>query len=170
MSSINATATPAGFTLVATPGPRMQDAVIAAAAEMALADGEANPVEHRSLLAFLKQNKMLLAFGRTATINRFAAEIDRARKRHASNPLPRHDQSDAASPREAANPRDAAHPWQDLTARLRPLAGMEAARVVAAAAAHVAAADGEVHSREIELLDAVHATLGLTEARRDARA
>ena len=146
-----------GFTLVSRPGPRTQDAVIAAAAEMALADGRAESIEHRSLLAFLKQNKMLQAFGRTATIERFAAEIDRATKRRLSHPT------------SQDKPSDATDPWQDLTARLRPLAGMEAARMVAAAAAHVAAADGVVNTRETELLATMHATLGLTEATEGAR-
>jgi tellurite resistance protein len=137
----------ANFTFVTRPGPRTQEAVITAAAAMALADGRAEPVEHRSLLAFLKQHKMLQAFGRAATLERFAAEIERATASRTVTPLP--------------NQQPAATAWPDLTARLRPLAGMEAARMVAAAAAHVAAADGTVNRREIELLDTVRATLGL---------
>ena len=157
MISVNPTQ-PAGFTLISRPGPRMQDAVIAAAAEMALADGQAEPAEHRSLLAFLKQHEMLAAFGRTATILRFAAEIDRAAKRHAAGVASSEGESEAGDR------------WQDLTARLRPLAGMEAARVVAAAAAHVARADGQVNMREIELLDTVYATLGLNHHAESAHA
>ncbi len=146
---------PGGVTVLSRPGPRIQGAIIAAAAEMALADGRADPVERRGLLAFLKHNRMLLSFGRTATLSRFAAEIDRATQ-HSAKSL--HGQADSA------------RPWQDLTDRLRPLAGTEAARLVADAAAHVAAADGVVDARETELLRLLRATLGLTRATEGADA
>jgi len=41
--------------VVSRPGPRTCDAVIAAAAAMAMADGQAEPAEYRGLLMFLKQ-------------------------------------------------------------------------------------------------------------------
>ena len=46
--------------------------------------------------------------------------------------------------------------------RLRPLAGMEAGRIVSAGAAYVAAADGVIHHGEIALLRCMRDALGVT--------
>jgi tellurite resistance protein len=142
--------------VVSRPGPRTCDAVIAAAAAMAMADGQAEPAEYRGLLMFLKQNNILMRLGRAATIERYAAEIGRVTARGAS----------PAAPPERAN---GAIEWHDLTVTLRSLAGMEAARLVAAAAAYVAAADGVVHPGEIQLLRLLRETLGLAPATEVAR-
>jgi tellurite resistance protein len=142
------------FTFVSRLGPRTRDAMIAAAAEMALADGRAEPAEHRGLLMFLKKNNLLFLLGRTETTKRYTAEIGRATERHA-----------ASSP----HPTSSEDRWHDLTARVRPIAGMESARLVAAAAACVAAADGVVHAGELELLRSLRDVLGLDDASTDAR-
>jgi tellurite resistance protein len=142
------------FTFVPRPGPRTRDAMIAAAAAMALADGRADPAEHRGLLRFLKQNKMLLSLGRADTIERYLAEVGRATARQCSA------QSGGAHSPGAQQPTGE-HLWQDLADRLRPLAGMQAAHLVAAAAAFVAAADGVVHPGEVELLRSLREALGL---------
>jgi tellurite resistance protein len=131
---------PVGFTVSARPGPRTLDSLITVAAEMALADGEAQPVEHLGLLAFLRQDDMLARLGRRATLDRFAAALD-----------------DVAARRAAG-----AHDVPQLAEILRPVAGTHAARLVARAAAHVAAADGTLHPRELALLRSLHAALGLT--------
>jgi tellurite resistance protein len=106
---------------------------------------------------FLRQNKMLICWAAPRPSSAYTAEVGRVTARRASA---------AASPRRTG---DANH-WQDLTERLRPLAGMEAARLVAAAAAYVAAANGVVHPGEIELLRALRETLGLARATEVARA
>lgn len=137
---------PAGFSVSARPGPRAFDSLIAAAAEMALADGEAQPAEHLALLAFLRQHDMLATLGRRATLDRFAAALDTVAARHAAG------EPDAP----------------DLAGMLRPVAGTQAARLVARAAAHVAAADGALHPRELALLHSLHAALGLTRAEQPA--
>jgi tellurite resistance protein len=126
---------PPSFTLVERPGPRTLDGLIAAAAGMALADGRVEAAEPHSLLEFLRRNDLLKVLGRRFAVQQFAAEIGRA----------------AACP----------DPQTALADRLRPLAGMAGARLVATAAAHVAAADGNVHPREIALLQSLRATLGL---------
>jgi tellurite resistance protein len=131
---------PVGFSVSARPGPRTFDTLIATAAEMALADGEAQPVEHLGLLAFLRQRDMLATLGRRATLDRFAAALD------------------AVAARRTAGVHDA----PDLAGELRPVAGTQAARLVARAAAHVAAADGTLHPRELALLRSLHTALGLT--------
>jgi tellurite resistance protein len=116
------------------------DGLITAAAEMALADGRVDPVEQRSLLAFLRQDDMLAALGRRAIMERFTAALN-----------------DVAA-RQAAGSYDG----PDLAGALRPVAGPYAARLIARAAAHVAAADGVLHPRERQLLRALHRALGLT--------
>jgi tellurite resistance protein len=63
------------FTVVSRLGPRTRDATVAAAANMALADGRVEPVEHRGLLTFLKQQDMLLAFGRADIMQRYVTNI-----------------------------------------------------------------------------------------------
>ena len=142
------------FTCVSRVGPRTRDAMIAAAAEMALADGRAEPAEQRGLLMFLKKNNLLFLLGRSETTQRYTAEIGRAAERHA-----------ACSP----YPTSSGNRWQHLTVRLRPIAGMESASLVAAAAAYVAAADGVVHAGEIELLRSLRDALGLDDASIEAR-
>src|SRR3954454_11189765 len=114
---------PAGFVVSTRPGPRTVDSLITAAAEMALADGKADPVEQQGLLAFLRQYDMLAGLGRRATTDRFAAALD------------------AVAARRAAGEHDV----PDLADTLRPIAGSQTARLVARAAAHVAAADGTLH-------------------------
>jgi tellurite resistance protein len=131
---------PVGFTVSARPGPRTLDSLITVAAEMALADGEAHPAEHLGLLAFLRQDDTLARLGRRATLDRFAAALDGVAARRATG----------------------VHDAPDLAETLRPLAGSHAARLVARAAAHVAAADGTLHPGELALLRSLHATLGLT--------
>ncbi len=123
-----------GFQLIERPGPRAVDGMIAAAAGMALADGRVEATEFRSLLEFLRRNDLLIVLGRRFAVRQFAAEVARA----------------AA----CANPR------AELADRLRPLAGLASARLVAAVAAHVAAADGDVQPQEVALLQSVRATLG----------
>ena len=150
-------ATPVGVQILPSyPGRDhvLRDAMIAAAAEMALADGRADPVEHRGLLTFLKKNNMLFLLGRTETTERYTAEIDRVTERQA-----------ASSPHQTGSENR----WQDLTVRLRPIAGMDAAGLIAAAAAYVAAADGVVHTGEIELLRSLRDVLGLEDASIEAR-
>jgi tellurite resistance protein len=120
---------------------------------MAMADGQAEPAEYRGLLMFLRQNNILMRLGRAATVERYTAEIGRVTARR------------AASPQRA----NGAIEWHDLTETLRSLAGKEAARLVAAAAAYVAAADGVVHPGEIELLRLLRETLGLVLATEVAR-
>jgi tellurite resistance protein len=126
------------FTVVSRPGPRTRDAIVAAAATMALADGRVEQSERRGLLVFLKQNHMLLALGREDINQRFAQEVGRA--------------------------VNLATDHQDVLSRLRPLAGTEAARLVATAAAYVAAADGIIHPTESELLQSLREALGLAES------
>lgn len=130
------------FITVSRIGPRTRDAMIAAAAAMAMADGCAAPAEHRGLLKFLKQNKMLFSLGRAETVERYAAELRRG----------------VGSLGEPLSSQDR---WRLLNDRLRPIAGMEAAHLVAAAAACVAAADGVVQPGEMDLLRALRDTLGL---------
>jgi tellurite resistance protein len=125
------------FGYVAQPGPRIMECMIVAAAEMALADGRAQPVEYRGLLSFLKRTNIRVAFSRGTVLERFSTEISRIAIRERF----------AAAHQEVE--------WQDLTDRLRPLAGMETARLIAGAAAHVAEADGILHPREIDLLNAM---------------
>jgi tellurite resistance protein len=134
------------FAFVPRPGPRTRDAMIAAAAEMALADGRAEPAEQRGLLMFLKKHNLLFLLGRAETTERYTAEIGRVTERHAAFSL---------------HPTSSENRCQDLIARLQPIAGMESARLVAAAAAYVAAADGVVHAGEIELLRSLRDALGL---------
>jgi len=126
------------FGFVAQPGPRIMDCMIAAAAEMALADGRAQAVEYRGLLNFLKRTNLRVSYSRSAVLERFATEIDRIAVRDAF----------------VAEPD-----WQDMANKLRPVAGMETARLVAAAAAYVAEADGVIHPREIDLLRTLRETL-----------
>jgi len=133
---------PAEFVVSMRPGPKAVDGLITAAAEMALADGKADPVEQQGLLAFLRQYDMLAGLGRRATTDRFAAALN------------------AIVARRAAG----GHQAPDLTETLRPVAGLQAARLVVRAAAHVAAADGMLHPRELALLRTLHAALGLTQA------
>jgi tellurite resistance protein len=145
------------FAFTTRLGPRTRDAMIAAAAEMALADGQAEPAEHRGLLRFLKQHKMLLSLGRANTIERYSAEVCRVAERRSQGSQPDSQQPDSQQP-------DNEHRWQDLTNRLRPLAGMQSAHLVAAAAAFVAAADGVMHPGEIELLRSLRDALDLEPA------
>ena len=91
---------------------------------------------------------------RTETTERYTAEIDRVTERQA-----------ASSPHQTGSENR----WQDLTVRLRPIAGMESAGLIAAAAAYVAAADGVVHTGEIELLRSLRDVLGLEDASIEAR-
>jgi tellurite resistance protein len=149
MSSINTVqsdgANAIGVTFVSRPGPRALDAMIAVAAEMALADGRADVVEHRGLLSFMRQQKILVSVGRSETNRRFTSELQRATEQAAcAEFLP-----------------DPSIRWQDLTDRLRPFAGMHAAGMIAAAAAHVAAADGVVHPEETALLRSLYGALEL---------
>jgi tellurite resistance protein len=137
------------FITVSRVGPRTRDAMIAAAAAMAMADGCATPAEHRGLVAFLKQNKMLFSLGRAETVERYTAELRRA----------------VGSLGEPLSSQDR---WRDLNDRLRPIAGMEAAHLVAAAAACVAAADGVVQPGEMDLLRALRDALGLQQPAIDA--
>jgi len=97
-----------------------------------------------------------MRLGRAATVERYTAEIGRVTARRAAS----------ATPPQRAN---GAIEWHDLTETLRSLAGMEAARLVAAAAAYVAAADGVVHPGEIQLLRLLRETLGLALATEVAR-
>jgi tellurite resistance protein len=114
-------------------GPRAQRAVIAAAAKMALADGHVEPAERFELLLFLRRNDILSVVGRQSASDRFTAEVSR--------------QPGFAEP--------------SLDEIVRPLAGTNAARLIAGAAASVAAADGTVDPREIELFTALTEALGL---------
>ena len=129
--------------VVSQPGPRTRDAMIAAAAAMALADGRVEPIERHTLLRFLRREKILMALGRTETVRRFAAAIMLAKQ-------------------EEVSAGDQPHPWHDLIERLRPLAGMQSAGLITAAAAYVAAADGVVQPRELELLHRLQLALELT--------
>jgi tellurite resistance protein TerB len=131
-----------GLAVSARPGPLVLDGMIAAAAEMALADGSAEPEERRGLLTFLRQNNILAVLGRRETDDRFAAALDQAQARRAGG------QQSIAT----------------LADVLGPIAGMQAARLVVRAAAHVAAADGTLHPKELALLRWLHSTLGLTRA------
>jgi tellurite resistance protein len=136
---------PVSFTVSARPGPRTVDSLITAAAEMALADGKAEPVERQGLLAFLRQDDMLATLGRRATLERFTAALN-----------------DVAE-RQAAGAPGAPDLAPDLAETLRPLAGSHAARLVARAAAHVA-----LHPKELALLRALHTALGLTRVEQPA--
>ena len=126
-------------------GPRGLEALISAAAEMALADGQADAVEHRSLLAFMRQEKILASFGRSETIRRFTSEVQRA----------------SVQATNAGAVDDRGQRWLELTDRLRPLAGMATASTIMAAAVHVAAADGVVHPEEAALLRCLSIVLNL---------
>ncbi len=145
MSTLHSTAErSASFVVVERHGPRTLDGLIAAAAGMALADGRVEPAEPHSLLEFLRRNNLLSVLGRRWAIQQFAVELKRA--------------------------AGCTDPGADLSDRLRPLAGMAGARLVAAAAAHVAAADGAVHPQEIALLRSLRSTLGLLPDTASARA
>ena len=132
-----------GFGFVAQPGPKIMECMIAAAAEMALADGRAQAVEYRGLLNFLKRTNLRVPYSRSAVLERFSTEISRIAQRDRS----------AAEPQRSE--------WRDVEERLRPLAGMETARLVAGAAAYVAEADGVIHPKEIDLLRALRESLEL---------
>jgi tellurite resistance protein len=137
---------PVGFAVSTRPGPQTFDSLITVAAEMALADGEAQPVEHLGLLAFLRQDNMLATLGRRATLDRFAAALDKVAARRAAG----------------------VHDASDLARTLHSIAGTHAARLVARAAAHIAAADGMLHPRELALLRMLHDALGLTQVEQSA--
>ena len=101
-----------------------------------MADGIHAAEERRELLQFLRGNGLMGVLGRGRTLAAFRAEIDAAGNAKA-----------------------------DISARLRHLAGTDGARLVAAAAFSVAAADGVIVPAELAMLRRLHAGLGLPSAR-----
>ena len=132
--------------VVSRMGPRTRDAIIAASTAVAMADGQADPIEHLGLIRFLKGRETLIALGRADSVRRFAKDLRDAMDHEAQ---------------AAASRQRSADQWQDLTAILRPFANMHAAGLIAAAAGCVAAADGKIHPRERELLHSVFMALDL---------
>jgi len=118
------------------PSRATVQAVVTACAMIACADGHVAVKERRSLLRFLRHHGALARFGRAPVLAAFDVAV-----------------------REAA-------PMTldqicDVADRLRDVAGMPGAPLVAHAAAHVALADGITWPQEIALLDVIRDRVGL---------
>ena len=122
--------------------PETLQAILLAAGAIARADGAADPREGRALLAFLREHGILARHGRAAISAAYEARIAGRRRSLA----------DAA----------------DELAALGGLAGTAAAPLIAAAAAHVARADGVAWPQEVALLAVIRDRLGIRAGRAPA--
>jgi tellurite resistance protein len=109
------------------------DVIITAAAMVARADGWIVPLERSQLLVFLNHHGLLAVFTREEVLDAFE---ERAR--------------------QLAEP----HGGEIAMGHLARLAGRSLARLVVDAGAHVAAADGHVHSSELNTLALIRIGLG----------
>jgi tellurite resistance protein len=123
------------------PSRATVEAVVTAAAMIALADGHVAEKERRALLRFLRSAGVLERHGRREVLATFEAAL------RGVAPL------DLAETCEAAD-------------RLRPVASLPGARLVAQAAAVVVLADGVAWPQEIALLEVIRERVGLGGARR----
>jgi tellurite resistance protein len=112
-------------------------AVVTACAMIACADGNVAVKERRSLLRFLRHHGVLARYGRAPVIAAFDVAV------RETAPLTLDQICDVAD-------------------RLRDVAGMPGAPLVAHAAAHVALADGVTWPQEIALLEVIRDRVGLT--------
>jgi tellurite resistance protein len=110
------------------------DAVVTAAALVALADGCIEPVERSQLLDFLNRNGFMSAFTRVEILDFFEHRI------------------------RQLNGKNGAQSAIDSLGRL---AGRSTARLVVDAGEHVAVADGHLHPRELQVLQFIRIALTL---------
>lgn len=115
------------------PGRATLHAMVTAAAMIACADGHVARSERRSLLRFLSHHGVLARHGRAASLAAFEQAIR---------------DTEDLGPHAAAD-------------RLRAIAGLPGAPLVAQAAAHVALADGVTWPQEIALLEVIRDRVGL---------
>lgn len=124
------------WSVVERPSRATADAIVATAAAMACADGQAEPAERAALHAFLRRHGFLILHGRDL--------------------LTAYDEAVSHTPRGTA-------PDLSVTiARLQPLAGTHAGMLAATAAAHLAVADGVTWPQEIALLRVIRDRVGVS--------
>ena len=109
------------------------DAAVTAAALIAQADGSVAPIERSEMLATVRRNGLLSSFTRFDLLDAFESRVR---------------QLDENRGVEAA------------VDSLRQLAGRSSARIVAETGERVAAADGQVNGRELQMLRLVRIALG----------
>ena len=122
---------------VEEPGWTAVSGMITAGAVMACADGRPDRTERLSLLAFLRRRGILLRFNRRRVLVAFDTKVAWLHARSVA---------------ELCSATDS----------LRLLTSSSTAPLVAAAASHVAIADGEASPQEIVVLRVIRTQLGLT--------
>jgi tellurite resistance protein len=113
-------------------GDELLDAAIAAAALVARADGAVEPAERAQLWAFLGRKDVLPAVTEAELLDAFDHRI---------------------------RSLDAQHGVAAAVDSLGRLAGRPSARLIVELGEHVAAADGHLHAREVEILRLIRLTL-----------
>ncbi|MBN9560660.1 MAG: TerB family tellurite resistance protein [Alphaproteobacteria bacterium] len=124
------------WSVVERPSRATAEAIVATAAAMACADGQAEPAERAALHAFLRRHGFLILHGRDL-LTAYDDAVSRTPRGTTPDPSP-------------------------TVARLQPLAGTHAGMLAATAAAHVAVADGVTWPQEIALLRVIRDRLGIS--------
>jgi len=122
------------YTVVERPCRDTVHTVVGAAALMACADGQATQSERTALIGFLRQHGLLSL--------------------HGSRPLLATYDDAIARPTSLSD-------WDTALQPLGTLAGTHGSMLAAAAAAHIAMADGVAWPQEIALLHVMHDRLGI---------
>jgi tellurite resistance protein len=129
---------PISMPWVEMPGRDLMTGIVTAGAAVACADGVVERSERQALLSFLRQQNLLVWFGRGVVLKTFDARVA---------------QLQSGSSVDLRGALDG----------LRALAGRRRVSLIATAAAHVALADGQACSQEIMLLRIIRDRLGITD-------